>query len=110
MTTVNLQPRKIRFEQCSQLFCFKSHEIRRPTLMEVLSSKAVMRRLTGNERLRATGMLQNGSIQLNVARQLNVSLSVISRLWNRHQQTGNVTDLHYSGRPRSTTAPSFIFC
>ena len=48
-------------------------------------------------------MLQNGSIQLNIARQFNVSQSVISRLWNRHQQTGNVTNLPRSGCPRSTT-------
>ena len=32
------------------------------------------------------GMLQNFTIQLNVARQFNVSKSVIIRLWNRHQQ------------------------
>ena len=48
-------------------------------------------------------MLQNGSIQLNVARQFNVAESVISRLWNHHQKTGHVTDLPRSGRPRSTT-------
>ena len=48
-------------------------------------------------------MLQDGSIQLNVARQFNVSQSVISRLWNHYQQTGNVTDLPRGGRPRSTT-------
>ena len=48
-------------------------------------------------------MLKNGSIQLNVARQFNVAQYVISRLWNRHQQTGNVTDFPPSGRPRSTT-------
>ena len=48
-------------------------------------------------------MLQDGSIQLNVARLFNVSQSVISRLWNHHQQTGNVTDLPRGGRRRSTT-------
>ena len=36
--------------------------------MEFPSSKATMQRLTENERRRATGMLRNGSIQLNVAR------------------------------------------
>ena len=29
-TAVSCQPRKTRFKQCSQLFCFKSHEIQRP--------------------------------------------------------------------------------
>ena len=41
--------------------------------MERLSSKAVIRRLTENEKWRAIVMLQNGSIQMNVARQFNVS-------------------------------------
>ena len=42
-------------------------------------------------------MLQNVGIQLNVARQFNVLQSAISRLWNRHQQSGNVTDLPVVG-------------
>ena len=42
-------------------------------MMQFLSSKAVMPHLTENERWRAIGMLQNGSIQLNIARQFNVS-------------------------------------
>ena len=54
-------------------------------------------------------MLQNGSIQLNIFMQFNMSQSVISRLWNCHQQTGNVTDLPRCGRPRSTTQrPKFV--
>ena len=84
-------------------FCFKSHEIHKPTLMEFLSSKAVMQRLTENERWRAIGLLQNGSIRPSVARQFNVSQSVISRLWNCYQQTENVTGLPHSGCPHSTT-------
>ena len=46
---------------------------------------------------------KNSSIQHNVTRQFNLSQSVISRLWSRHRQPGNVTDLPCSGRPRSTT-------
>ena len=72
--------------------------------MEFLSSKAVMQRLTDNEKLRAIQMLQNCFIELNVSRQINVAQFVISRLWNHYQQTGNVTDLPRSGLPRSTTA------
>ena len=75
MTPVNGQSRKTPFEQRSQLFCLKPHEIHRLTLMEFLSSKAVMQRLTENERRRAIGMLQNSGIQTNVARQFNVSRS-----------------------------------
>ena len=70
--------------------------------MESLSSKAVMQRLPENERWRAIGMLQNGSIQMNSARPFNVSQSVIRRTWNRHQQTGNVTDLPLSPFPDTT--------
>ena len=44
-----------------------------------------------------------GSIQLNVAREFNVSQSVISRLWNCYQQTENVTGLPHSGCPHYTT-------
>ena len=47
-------------------------------MVKFLSSKAVTQRLTENERWRAMGMLQNGSIQLNVARHFNVSQTVIS--------------------------------
>ena len=62
-----------------------------------------MRRLPENQRWLAIGLLQGGSTQADVARQLNVSQSVISRLWNHQQQTGNVTDIHRVGRPRATT-------
>ena len=93
-TSVNCQPRKTRFEQCSRLFCFKPREIHRPTMMEFLHSKTVLQRLTENERWRAIGMVQNGNIQLNVAGLSNVSQSIVSRLWNRYQQ---------SGRPYSIT-------
>ena len=71
--------------------------------MEFLSSKAVMQRLTKNERWRAPGMLPNGSERLNVAKHFTLSQSVISGLCNSHQQTGNVTELSCSGRPHSTT-------
>ena len=68
-TAVNCQPRKTEFEQCSQLFCFQPRKL----YMEFLSSNIAMQRLTVTVRRRAMGMLQNGSIQMNVARQFNVS-------------------------------------
>ena len=100
---VNCQPHRARFEQCSQLYCVKPRKIDRSALMEFLPSKAVMWRLTENERWRAIGTLQNGRIQLNVVRQFNVSQSVTSRQRNRNQQTGNVTYLPRSARPCFTT-------
>ena len=57
-----------------------------------------MRRLPENQRWLAIGLLQGGSTQADVARQLNFSQSVISRLWSHHQQTGNVTDIHSAAR------------
>ena len=62
-----------------------------------------MRRLTQDERLRALGMLQVGTRQVAVARAMNVSQSVISRLWSRHRATGSVQDRPRSGQPRATT-------
>ena len=62
-----------------------------------------MPRLPENQRWLAIGLLQCGSTQADVAIQLNVSQSVISRLWNRHQQTEKVTDIHKVGRLRATT-------
>ena len=48
-------------------------------------------------------MLQAGQVQRAVAGHFNVSQSVISRLWNRFQHTGNVAERPRSGRPRKTT-------
>ena len=52
-TVVNCPARKTRGEQYSQLYCLKTRDIHRPTLMGLLSSQAVMQRLTENERWRA---------------------------------------------------------
>ena len=61
-----------------------------------------MRRLPENQRWLAFGLLQGGSTQADVTRQLNVSQSVISQLWNCHPQTGNVTDI----RPPACNNPT----
>ena len=61
------------------------------------------RHLTGNEASQAVGMLQAGQVERAVAGHFNVSQSVISRLWNRFQHTGNVAERPRSGRPRKTT-------
>ncbi|KFM70818.1 Transposable element Tcb2 transposase, partial [Stegodyphus mimosarum] len=53
---------------------------------------------------RIVGMLESGRSQTEVSRILNVNQSVISRLWQRFQRTGDsVTRRPVSGRPRVTT-------
>ena len=61
------------------------------------------RHLPNDERLRAIGMLEAGMRQVEVARRLGVSQSVISRLRTRLAQTNSTLDRRRSGRPRSTS-------
>ena len=61
----------------------------------------VMPRLQTFERDRAIGMLSAGRSVRNVARTFNVNPATISRLRDRFQATGNVSDAPRSGRPRS---------
>ena len=62
-----------------------------------------MRRLTEAERWRAIGMLQTGSTQVQTANIMNISQSVVSRLWARYQRSGAVADMQRIWRPRSTS-------
>ena len=59
--------------------------------------------LPNDARLRAIGMLEAGMRQVQVARRLGVSQSVISRLRTRLVQTNSTLDRRRSGRPRSTS-------
>ena len=52
----------------------------------------------------AIGLLQAGQTQRQANGQLNISQSVVSRLWNRFQQTGKVSERPRSGRLWCTTA------
>ena len=61
------------------------------------------RHLPNDARLRAIGMLEAGMRQVEVARRLGVSQSVISRLRTRLAQTSSTLDRRRSGRPRSTS-------
>lgn len=61
------------------------------------------RRLTADEMNMGVGMLRAGVSQRQVARTLNVSHSVLQRMWNRFQIEGNVAHLHGGGRSRCTT-------
>ncbi|GFX08848.1 transposable element Tc1 transposase [Trichonephila clavipes] len=52
---------------------------------------------------RIVGMLESSRSHTEVSRILNVDQSVISRLWQRFQRTGDVTRQPVSGRPRVIT-------
>ncbi|GFV69101.1 transposable element Tcb1 transposase [Trichonephila clavipes] len=52
---------------------------------------------------RIIGRLECGRIQLEVSEELGIPQSVISRLWQRYQNDGNVSRCCSTGRPRVTT-------
>ena len=61
------------------------------------------RRLTDQERHLAVVRIRTGSTQCDVAGELGVSQSVISRLVHRFRDTGSVGERLRSGAPRGTT-------
>ena len=61
------------------------------------------RHLLNDARLRAIGMLEAGKRQVEVARRLGFSQSVISRLRTRLAQTNSTLDRRRNGRPRSSS-------
>ena len=63
-----------------------------------------MPRLSEHERWQAIGMLENDCSPSDVARRFGVALSTVSRLQQRHIQTGSVQDRPRSCQPRVTTA------
>ena len=63
----------------------------------------VRRQLSIADRGRALAWLQDGATQLNDAKRLNVSQSVIGRLFQRIQGTGRRNNRRCSERRRSTT-------
>ncbi len=67
------------------------------------------RHLTIDHQYLAIARLQMGCSQREAATELKVSQSVISRLQQRHRETGRVTERHRSGRPLTAslwTVPS----
>ncbi|GBM26185.1 hypothetical protein AVEN_197004-1 [Araneus ventricosus] len=52
---------------------------------------------------RIIGRLECGRTQLEVSKELGIAQSVISRLWQRFQDDGNVSRCYSTGRPRVTT-------
>ncbi|GFU91197.1 transposable element Tcb1 transposase [Trichonephila clavipes] len=52
---------------------------------------------------RITGRLEYGRTQLEASKELGITQSVISRLWQRFQDDGNVSRCYSTGHPRVTT-------
>ncbi|GBN58331.1 hypothetical protein AVEN_243285-1 [Araneus ventricosus] len=55
------------------------------------------------QRGKIIGRLECGRTQLEVSEELGIAQSVISRLWQRFQDDGNVSRCYSTGRPRVTT-------
>ncbi|GFY32654.1 transposable element Tcb2 transposase [Trichonephila clavipes] len=53
---------------------------------------------------RVIGRLESGQTQCSVADAVGVARSVVARLWNPFQETGNVRRRPGAGRPRATTS------
>ena len=62
------------------------------------------RRLTDREHWQAVGQLDVGRRQIDVAANFGVSQSVVSRLYQRYQQRGEVAERRGRGRTRATSA------
>ena len=58
--------------------------------------------LTGKQRWQAISQLDVGKLQIDVAANFGVSQSVVSRLYQRYQQTGEVAEMRGRGRTRAT--------
>ncbi|GFW81824.1 transposable element Tcb1 transposase [Trichonephila clavipes] len=52
---------------------------------------------------RIIGRLECGRTQLEVSKEIGITQSVISRLWQRFQDEGNVSRCYSAGRSRVTT-------
>ncbi|GFT95259.1 uncharacterized protein TNCV_3325771 [Trichonephila clavipes] len=61
------------------------------------------RRLPNSLRWRAVGWMEMGLSQADAARRLNVSRSVVQRLWDQYQSEDSASRRPVPGRPRATT-------
>ncbi|GFW46487.1 transposable element Tcb2 transposase [Trichonephila clavipes] len=67
------------------------------------------RRLPNSLRWRAVGWMEMGLSQADAARRLNVSRSVVQRLWDQYQSEDSVSRRPVPGRPRATTPAEDCF-
>ncbi|GFW33401.1 transposable element Tcb2 transposase [Trichonephila clavipes] len=61
-------------------------------------------RLPNSLKWRAVGWMEMGLSQADAARRLNVSRSVVQRLWDQYQSEDSVSRRPVPGRPRATTS------
>ncbi|KFM71889.1 hypothetical protein X975_12123, partial [Stegodyphus mimosarum] len=73
------------------------------TVSWTTSRRVYQCRLPDSLRWRAIERMEIGMSQVNAARHLNVSRSVIHRLWNQFESEGSVSRRHAPGRPRVIT-------
>ncbi|GFU34603.1 transposable element Tcb2 transposase [Trichonephila clavipes] len=66
-------------------------------------------RLPDSLRLRAVGWMEMGLSQTDAARRLNVSRSVVQRLWNQYQTEASVSRRHVADRLRPITSARDCF-
>ncbi|GFU39109.1 transposable element Tc3 transposase [Trichonephila clavipes] len=72
------------------------------TIVNRVQKMSQIRRLPNSLRWRAVGWMEMGLSQADVARRLNVSRSVVQRLWDQYQSEDSVSRRPVSGRPRAT--------
>ncbi|GFV66049.1 uncharacterized protein TNCV_1440561 [Trichonephila clavipes] len=73
------------------------------TIVNRVQKMSQRRRLPNSLRWRAVGWMEMGLSQADVARRLNVSRSVVQRLWDQYQSEDSVSRRPVPGRPRATT-------
>ena len=73
------------------------------TLYKTVFKMPNRRRLTSDEMHVGIGMLEAGLSQRSVPEHLNVSHSVVGRMWNRYQTNGNAWHRHGGGRAKATS-------
>ncbi|XP_070511622.1 paired box pox-meso protein-like [Cardiocondyla obscurior] len=62
-----------------------------------------MRPLCQVKRAQIIALMREGFSQLYTARQLGINHSIVSRIWRRYQETGNLLPKQRQGRERITT-------
>ncbi|GFS74061.1 HTH_Tnp_Tc3_2 domain-containing protein [Trichonephila clavipes] len=90
-----------------RLFYCRNCEIRLRSILFLRQSYLRMsqqRDLPESMAWRVIGRLESGQTQRSVADAVGVARSVVARLWNRSQETGNVRRRPGAGQPRATTS------
>ncbi|GFX46122.1 paired domain-containing protein [Trichonephila clavipes] len=75
----------------------------------IIGSRVLQCLMPDSLRWRVVGWMEMGLSQADAARLLNVSRSVVHRLWNQYQAEASVSRRHVSGRPRATTPSGNCF-